>query len=406
MEKIRVVLVDDETAVVEMMTLQLEEDDRIQLVGTGHNGREALRLANALRPDVIVLDITMPQLNGLEASARITSAFPSIAVIIATANQGEQFVREALRSGAKDFLDKPIAANVLVEAIVRANGMRDRSAPARGFASVWAYYGSKASSGCTTLAVNTVLDLATMGYRALLIDLDVNSGDCARYLGQTRVEDGPDLFTRLAQAGEVTADTVKPLIRRVVMPVTPELAIDTLMTPGQFTAPGPRAADALRELLDRVVPMYDYIIVDLPPGRLFDPQVGLVLDYAERFFLLANTDVSSLAAVQAVAATLATTEWSFDRLSLVLSGLIVQSQLSVRSWLVERKVPLRELLQMPVDTRACSWAVQRGVPVLLSDPGSPYASFVHTVVDHALNRPPITGSRTTLWQRLKGLLHY
>src|SRR5438874_831469 len=111
------------------MKEQLATEDRIEVVGTGRDGRDALRLANSLRPDVMVLDITMPNLNGLEATARITSAFPSVAVIIATGNRGETFMRDSMRAGAKDFLDKPIAASTLIEGIVSANGKRDPGAP-------------------------------------------------------------------------------------------------------------------------------------------------------------------------------------------------------------------------------------------------------------------------------------
>lgn len=406
MSKIRVVLVDDEESVIDLMKEQLSFDDRVEVVGTGHNGREALRLANSLRPDVMVLDIQMPILNGLEACARITSAFPATAVVIATGNRGEEFLRAAMQAGAKDFLDKPISATQLAEGIVKANDKRDVNAPSRGFASVWAYYSAKASAGGTMLAANTAVDLASLGYNVLIVDLDTTTGDCARYLGHTFTDDGPDVFTRLAQIKEAKKETVEPLISKVVLPVTPRLSIDALLTPGQFVAPAPRAGDVLRDLFDLLITMYDYIVVDVPPGRLFDRHVGAVLDFAERFFMVANTEMSAMHAVRSVASTLESTGWSFDRLSLVLSGLVAQSQFNARQWLIDHKIPLHELLTMPVDARACAWSLQRGVPVLFSDPRSEYAAFVHSVVDHALNRPPVTGAATTLWGKLKGLLKH
>lgn len=406
MSKIRVCLVDDEESVIDLMKEQLSFDDRIEVVGTGHNGREALRLANSLRPDVMVLDIQMPILNGLEACARITSAFPSTAVVIATGNRGDEFMRAAMQAGAKDFLDKPISAAQLAEGIVKANEKRDANAPSRGFASVWAYYAAKASAGASMLAVNTAVDLASLGYNVLMVDLDTNTGDAARYLGHTFTEDGADVFTRLAQIKDIKKETVEPLIRKVVLPVTPRLTIDALITPGQFVAPSPRSGDMLRDLFDLLITMYDYIVVDVPPGRLFDRHVGAVLDFAERFFMVANSETSALHGVLSTTAMLERSGWSFDRLSLVLSGLIAQSQFNARQWLIDHKVPLRELLNMPVDARACAWSIQRGVPVLFSDPRSEYASFVHSVVDHALNRPPVTGTSTTLWGKLKGLLSH
>lgn len=404
MSKIRVALVDDEQHVIDLMKAQLSTDDRIEVVGVGFDGRDALRLANTLRPDVIVLDITMPNLNGIEAAARITSAFPSIAVIIATGNRGETFMRDSMRAGARDFLDKPIAASTLIEGIISANSKRDPDAPSRGFASVWAYYGAKANTGCSTLAVNTAVDLATLGYHVLLVDLDTTAGDCARYLHQ-KLPDGPDAFTRLSQLATISAETVRPLVHAAALAVEPPLRIDTLMSPGQFGSLPPRAPAIIRELFDVLITLYDYVIVDLPPGRLFDAHVGVVLDFAERLMVVANAEESSLHAVKAITSTLATSEFAFERLSLVLSGVIAQSQFDARAWLVEHQVPLRELLEMPSDVRACSWSYKLSVPALLSTPKSDYTRFVHDAVDHALNRPPATGAAASIWTRLKLLLH-
>ena len=397
MSKIRVVLVDDEDGVLELMKLQLSCDERFDVVGVGHNGREALRLANALRPDVMVLDITMPLLNGVEACARITAAFPATAVLIATGNRGEEFVREARRAGATDLLEKPLSQETLIEGVVWANDKRDLTVPRRGFASVWAFYGAKATAGASTLAVNTALDLAGLGYNTLLVDLDSAAGDCARYLGQTLTDQGPDFFSRVAQLPKLDADAVGRLIGKVTLPVTPRLTLDAILSAGQLSAPVLHAGDTLRELFDLLITKYDYVILDLPPGRLFDIHVGAALDFAERFFVVTNTESSALRAVHAMTSALETSGFSLERLTLVLSGLVVQTQFDARQWLVDHKVPLQQILAMPLDARVCSAALQRGLPVLFGDPKSLYAQFVHALVDHALNRPPATGTPTTLW---------
>ena len=398
-------IVDDEVAAVDMLKEYLECDPRFQVVGMGHNGREALRLANACRPDVMLIDIHMPQLNGLEAAARITSAFPSIAVVIMTANPDPEYIREALSAGARDFLDKPIVVDLLFERIAKAAAKRDPHARSRGFAAVWAFYGSKATSGCTTLAVNVALDLASLQYRVLFMDLDFAAADGLRYLGRTPGVPDEKPRVNLEQVESLTADDVMRLIQRVELPVVPRLELAFLRDIGVSPA-SPDVPERLTALLELLVTMYDYIVVDLPPARIFESGLAPILDFAERVFMMANQDLSSLAAVETFTKAVSKTHWSFDRLSLLVSELVVQAQLDPRAWLVEHQVPLRELLGVPLDVKSCSRALHQGVPALLLEPDSRYSLFVKALVDRALNRPPARGVRTSLWQKLARLVRH
>lgn len=405
MSKIRVCLVDDEPNIIELMKMQLELDDRIEVVGTGGDGRDALRLANTLRPDVMVLDITMPNLNGQEAAARISSAFPPIAVLIASGNRDDESRRGAVRAGARDFLEKPVDAQTLINGIIAANKERDPKAPARGLATVWTFYGAKANAGCTTLAVGAAVDLASMGYRTCLVDLDTTSGDCASYLHQKLPKDGVDVFTQLFKLPAITADTLRPLIHRAELASRPPVRFDTLMTPGQFTPLGPRAPEVLRDVFDLLITQFDYVLVDLPPGRLFDRHIATVLDFAERLFLVSNSEISSLTAVRAITTALAESGFAFDRFSLVLSSLIAQPGLDPRQWLKANLVPLSEILEMPCEPRVCADAFASALPPLLAAPRSEYSTFVSKLVDHALNRPPSTGNTSTFWAKIQKRMH-
>ena len=113
---IRVILADDHVMFIQALRDLLERDG-IVVAGEAVDGREAVRLAQKLKPDVAILDWTMPLLNGLDAAREIRKASPATKVIILTRHTEEQYVIEGLRAGVNGFLLKTKAASILVRAI-------------------------------------------------------------------------------------------------------------------------------------------------------------------------------------------------------------------------------------------------------------------------------------------------
>lgn len=117
MKSIRTLLADDHTIVREGLRALLLADSGIEVVGEAVNGREAVELARALRPDVVVMDIAMPQLNGLEATSKIQAALPKTKVIILSAHSDEAYIDRVIAIGACGFLIKQTSAQILARAI-------------------------------------------------------------------------------------------------------------------------------------------------------------------------------------------------------------------------------------------------------------------------------------------------
>ena len=115
MQRPRVLLADDHRLLVEACTKLLEPE--CEVVGTVSDGRELLPLARALHPDVIVLDIGMPLLNGLDAGRQLKRSMPGVKLIFMTMNEDPDLTTEALRIGASGYLLKSSAASELSEAI-------------------------------------------------------------------------------------------------------------------------------------------------------------------------------------------------------------------------------------------------------------------------------------------------
>ncbi len=116
-KRITVLLVDDHTVVREGLRALLAPESDIEIVGEAHNGREAVKLTRALLPHVVVMDIAMPLLNGMEATRQILKALPATKILLLSAHDDDAYVEQVLRFGAAGYLVKQSSALVLSKAI-------------------------------------------------------------------------------------------------------------------------------------------------------------------------------------------------------------------------------------------------------------------------------------------------
>ena len=114
---IRVLIADDHAVVREGIRHVLSSEDGFEIVGEASNGADAVKLAAALRPDVVVLDLTMPELSGLEAAARIRQGGASVKVLILSIHDHEEYMSRSMRAGAQGYLRKDSSPAELRRAI-------------------------------------------------------------------------------------------------------------------------------------------------------------------------------------------------------------------------------------------------------------------------------------------------
>jgi DNA-binding NarL/FixJ family response regulator len=113
----RILIADDHELVRRGLVAMLGDSERWSVVAAAGNGRQAVALAASHKPDIAILDLTMPELNGLEAARLILAADPAIRVLILTAHESEQLVREVLAAGARGYVLKSDAGRILVRAV-------------------------------------------------------------------------------------------------------------------------------------------------------------------------------------------------------------------------------------------------------------------------------------------------
>jgi two-component system response regulator NreC len=117
MKKLRILLADDHIVVRTGLRALLERQPNLEVVGESENGRETVELAASLGPDVVVMDVAMPVLNGIEATKTIVTQCPTTAVVILSMHADESYVMRALKAGALGYLLKDSAAADLISAI-------------------------------------------------------------------------------------------------------------------------------------------------------------------------------------------------------------------------------------------------------------------------------------------------
>jgi DNA-binding NarL/FixJ family response regulator len=117
MKKLRILLADDHVVMRTGLRALLERQPNLEVVGETENGRETIALATSLLPDVLVMDVGMPVLNGIEATQTIVTQCPTIAVVILSMHADESYVMRALKAGARGYLLKDSAAEDLIGAI-------------------------------------------------------------------------------------------------------------------------------------------------------------------------------------------------------------------------------------------------------------------------------------------------
>ncbi len=133
---VRVLIADDHQLFAESLGLTLNIDDRLELVGTARNGKEAIRLAQELRPDIVLMDLDMPVMDGFEATREVRRSLPNCEVVVLTASLAVEDAHRARSAGAAAYLTKGCFMRDLIDALLEValptNQRKEETADPRG----------------------------------------------------------------------------------------------------------------------------------------------------------------------------------------------------------------------------------------------------------------------------------
>ena len=296
---IRVLLVDDKVELRQNIRRLLSFDDHIEIVGEASNGREAIEQARLTRPDLVLMDINMPVMDGIQATEVLARELPEVCSVMMSVQGENQYIRRAMQAGARDFLVKPFSNAELVDTI---KNVYKASAPQRNMrraaenaaapeqrpikeGEVFTIFGTKGGSGRTTMALNFAVALQRVTQtRVCVVDADLQFGDVGLMLNLKEELTISDL---IGEAPPWTADQVSQYIVS-----HKEASISALLCP-----PKPEYAETVEvEHVEQAIKLlrenYDYVIVDTSPQ--FRSLELAILDLSSLIYVLVTPEMSSI----------------------------------------------------------------------------------------------------------------
>ncbi len=378
---IKVLIVDDIAETRDHLAKLLAFEQTVEVAGAAGSGEEAIQMAMDLRPDVVVMDINMPGMDGIAAAELISQRLPTIAIIMMSVHGEAEQMRRSLQAGAREFLVKPFSSDEFSETIKRVYDREEArrhqiqaAMPAGPAAAeddpdiehqVIGIFSPKGGSGRTTIATNVAIALKQQTQaRVALLDANLQFGDVGVLLNlnpKTRsivdLADGGDPDTDLVESVMIEHSTG---VRALLAPPTPEGA--DLITPAY-----------LKTVVEHLRTMHTYTVVDLPAG-LNDHSLA-IMDMADQIVIMAALEITAIKNLRLFLEVADQLGYERSKLRIVMNR--SDATQGIRMGDVEGSIRRPIDATIISDGRLAVLAVNRGVPFIISNPESPLSRDVN-----------------------------
>ena len=369
-ERIKVLIVDDIPETRDHLSKLLGFESDVEVVGSAPGGAEAVEQAKILKPDVVLMDINMPGMDGIAATERLASDVPTASVVMMSVQGEADYLRRSMLAGAREFLVKPFSADELTASIrqvwSRERDKASRYAPAapvapsnsagdREPAQVVSVFSPKGGVGRTTVAVNLAVAAATLGRNVALVDASFQFGDVGVLLNlNPKNKSIADLAAELDQGEAESLDTFMVShssgVRVLLAPPKPEQA--------ELIGPS-----SVRKVIERLKQDYDLVVVDCP--ATFNEPTIAVLDQSDLILTLLTLEITSVKNMRLFLEVAEQLGYAKEKVRLVLNR--ADSTLGIRVADVEHSIGRKIDHTVVSDGRSVVYALNRGVPFFLSN---------------------------------------
>ncbi len=379
-DKIRVLIVDDIAETRENIRKLLVFENDVEVIGAARSGREAIELCKETKPDVVLMDINMPDMDGIAATEAIRR-MNSITQIVVLSVQGDpNYMRKAMLAGARDFLTKPPAVDELTSAIRRAGKMahdeRNKVSPripvagngpsasavsAVSLGKLLIVYSPKGGTGSTTLAINLAVTMNNEETPVVLVDGDLQFGDVAVFLNEQSKNSVVDLAPR--------AEELDPEVVEEVMIYHAATGIKILASPPRPEYAESVTGDQFANVLKYLRNLYSYVIVDAS-SSLNDVTLA-AMDASDAIILVTTQDIPAIKNARLFLDLVDALKINRKRI------LFIMNRFDKRIGITPDKVSdsfKQEIVSiLPSDERVVVPSINRGVPFMLGDRSRPIA---------------------------------
>lgn len=377
-DKIRVLIVDDAVDTRESISKLVQFDKGIEVIGTIGTAKDAIQMAVEKQPHVVLMDINMPDMDGIAATEAMRKKVPFVQVIILSVQDDLNFMRRAMMAGARDFLTKPPDIDELTAAIHRAYDLAKEEISKMGtvgvtgvtaggdaiygppiFGKVVMVYSPKGGTGVTTIATNLAVCLNSPNSHVVLVDGSLQFGDVTVFLNEQPRLSITDLAPR---ADELDKEIVE------------EVLINHSQTGLRLLAASPRPEQADKvtgqqfvKIIRYLRRMYQYIVIDTS-SYLNDPVIS-AMDEADLIVLLTTQDIPAIRDTKIFLNLVDSLNISKEKILFVLNK--SDRRIPITPEKVSESLKHDVKLEIPFDDRTVINSVNRGMPFVLDPKPQP-----------------------------------
>jgi len=387
--KIRVLIVDDISETRENIRKLLQFEKDLEVVGAASSGRSGVEQSRELKPDVVLMDINMPDMDGITATEMIRKHNPATQIVILSVQGDPNYMRRAMLAGARDFLTKPPSVDELTGAIRRAGKMafeeRAKAATLSGHGGgaaaaqaqtgkVIVVYSPKGGGGATTLAVNLAVTLHNEETPAAVVDANLQFGDVAVFMNEQVRNSILDLAPR---ADELEAEVVRDVmvnhnasgVKILAAPMRPEYAEN--VTGEQFA-----------KVLKFMRSMYSYIVVDA--SSTLTDVVLAAMDASDLIVLITTQEIPAIKNARLYLALADVLNIPRRRILFVMNRF--DRRIGIMPEKISENFKHEIVAVVPYDDRVIIPSVNRGGPFMLGDRTRPVAKSILAVAEAVRQR--------------------
>jgi pilus assembly protein CpaE len=391
-KKIRILVVDDVPESRDSIGKLLRFEPDMELIGTAAEGREAVQKVLQLSPDIVLMDINMPDMDGITAAALISQQAPNSAVIMMSVQNEADYLRRSMQAGAREFLVKPFSLDDLVRSIREVNDNRRPvvvATPTRTMAEtnpdggergkVVCAFSPKGGTGRSTLLANlAVAAKLTTKKRVALLDADLLFGDQAVLLNLPVTKTITDLSINIRQLDDdLLADVM----------VSHSSGVKVLLAPPSPQQAERVTAEHVRLVVQTMVNSFDYVFIDLSPS--FAETNLALMDLSDKILLILLNELTSLKNARLFLEVADLLGYARDKTQFVLNRATAPSAITVNA--ITENLHHAIDAQIADDPRTVIKSINDGVPFVISAPESKVArditSLLHLVEPQAAVTP-------------------
>jgi pilus assembly protein CpaE len=376
-ERIRLLIVDDHAETRDNIRKLLQFEPDIVVVGAARSGEEALQIAVDQKPHVALMDINMPDMDGITATKKLKEEVRFAQIVILSVQNEPDYMRRAMQAGARDFLSKPPSGDELITAIRSAaeeamkieaiqlqpppevqTGYLTPGRTSRPQGKLLTIYSPKGGVGCTTLATNIAIGLNTDETPSVLVDGNLQFGDVSVFLNLQVKNSILDLASR---SEEIDVDIVEDVLMRH------ESGLRVLAAPQRPEMADEVHSEQVKKVLRYLKQEYAYVVVD--SSSTMDDVTLAILDLTDVLLAVATTDIPSIKDSRLLFDLLSILEFPRENILFVLNKTDRRTGITAEAVSENLKHPVEG--EIPSDERVVANSVNKGVPLLIGDKSRP-----------------------------------